>query len=356
MSVVGADRDTATIAVDRDWPTTVANDASPPAEFEILLHSQTRPDGLAYDAGSTWLSWVAAADTDSGIAQYQLLIDGVPAPGWTADANNHGCDGSFMFDLSAIPGVHEYSMRATDYAGNTTTSNSVTLLGDEVAPAFIEPLSIALREVPLVRKDGRREHYVAPVALHWHVEDDAQGVGLAAMGWYWHENDSERRSIDVTTDATKAVYRGLSVRNNTQRYGIEAQDLVQNSATQTATIVGRLIPDKRFHADSTWRVVSAKSAVGGERLGSVRRGSKLQIILHQGAYGIVAKTGPKQGSITISADGAVVDTVDLKAARPNPRQIVWTTPPSGLPGSTLQIATTSRMPVNLDDLIRLVAI
>ena len=85
---------------------------------DVTAPKPPRIVGMRVEGTSLRLTWDSATDPDgSGVASHQVLVDDVPAPG-TLAAGKPGV-------ITVKPGVHRIAVRATDVAGNVSTSTTV---------------------------------------------------------------------------------------------------------------------------------------------------------------------------------------------------------------------------------------
>jgi hypothetical protein len=110
-----------------------ALDTASPAAFDL-----TGPgDGAVTNQARPGFGWTAASDTGSGLAAYQLVLDGAPfGSSYPPTATN----GTPSDDLPE--GTHTWTVRALDNAGNVTQASAArTIRVDRTAPR----LSVAAR-------------------------------------------------------------------------------------------------------------------------------------------------------------------------------------------------------------------
>jgi len=92
--------------------------------------SLTEPTEGAYKEAAFAVSWTQSADENSGLAAYDIYIDGEKKTDAAADATT--------ITITDVPsdGTHNLYVEARDVAGNTTRSNAVNITTNPNAPAI----------------------------------------------------------------------------------------------------------------------------------------------------------------------------------------------------------------------------
>jgi MYXO-CTERM domain-containing protein len=126
--VVARDSGGATTPSTSTWSTRI--DATPPAAF-----------GLATPADGAWgslrfldLTWLPSSDGGSGLAKYQVFVDGVLKADNILPPQVHFWGNDIWWTLT--DGSHSWSVAAVDTAGNTTVTATRTIIMDSALPVF----------------------------------------------------------------------------------------------------------------------------------------------------------------------------------------------------------------------------
>ncbi|MFN8122540.1 MAG: S8 family serine peptidase [Thermoleophilia bacterium] len=160
------------------------------------------------------VSWTASADV-SGVAQYQVILDGSPADTVSGSAAR-------TLDLGALAdGPHTVAVAATDGAGNTATGTAVSFTVDTVPPA-----AFTVSAPPPTTADPE-------VGVTWTPSSDANGVVRYRVSW-------DTGAITLGPSATSlpftlTVGAGLTVT-------VSADDAAGNTTSSTATILPQAAP------------------------------------------------------------------------------------------------------------------
>jgi hypothetical protein len=99
-------------------------DTTPPSAPDL-----NSPNGIAVAASHPTFSWAAASDAVSGVAAYDVWVDGALTVMRSATAT------SFTSTAALADGTHTWSVVARDRAGNETRSATATFVVDTAAPS-----------------------------------------------------------------------------------------------------------------------------------------------------------------------------------------------------------------------------
>lgn len=129
-------------------------DATPPLPFTVIAPA----DGATLNTSQPLFSWNPSSDPDSGIAKYQLLVDGL--------VNTDDISATSTTPAAPIPdGPHTWKIRAFNGDGLTTDSDQRTITIDttiETTPTPT-PKSVTLRAKPKKVEQGERSRLRAEV-------------------------------------------------------------------------------------------------------------------------------------------------------------------------------------------------
>ncbi|HEY0485005.1 MAG TPA: hypothetical protein VGD72_01990 [Mycobacteriales bacterium] len=284
---------------------------------------------LVVRTGAVQVTWGASADTGTGIARYEVLVNGAVAGTTAADATSA--------TVTVPAGRSTVTVRAVDGQGVTrTASNSVRYLVDGTAPVATGPRAVFR---------GGSASSTFPVTTSWTATDAGSGVCGQAL------TSGTTRSVAAgTTSVADALPAG------TTPLTVTVTDCAGNEVTATGSAVADLVQDGAFRYSGTWGVARSSAVQGGTVRSTSKAGSAASATVTSRAVALVASRSAAQGVVRVYVDGKVAATVDLRASQAATRQVVWTYAWSSTGAHTVKVVnvgTTGRPYANVDALLTL---
>lgn len=207
---------------------------------------------------------------------------------------------------------------------------------------------------PSARLGGGALGSTVPVTLTWTGTD--RGWGIASYQLQQSIDGGTWTSVTLPSATSRTVVRQLSP-GVTARYRVRARDRAGNVGTWDygPTFKAVLVSDanRTLRYARTWIRRSDPSALGGSVRESIQSGASVTFTWGARDLAWVAERGPDHGKARVYIDGILIRTVDLYAASPQPRRMVFTRHFATLGTHTIRIvglATAGRPTTSFDGL------
>ncbi|WP_250033237.1 N-acetylmuramoyl-L-alanine amidase [Paractinoplanes maris] len=263
------------------------------------------------------------------INRYEVWVDGVLRVATPA--------GRRFAPIRLAPGGHTVTVRALHLSGRSTAVSS-RVFADTSAPVFSREPDVALRP-------GTVDLSAVPMHLDWTVRDNAS-LGSVRL----------TRPATVNLGVTSRTRNVGAPANRPTTFTVRATDRAFNAVSASVTRTPVVVSESSAQRTGTWRPLSNGSYLGGTAVGGSVRGTSASWRFSGSSAALVLSRGPRAGRIGVFLDGQPQGLIDLRSARPQPRQVVWSRwwPQSG--EHTVRIVvegTTGRPGVALDGLVYL---
>lgn len=289
IEVLGADTSGATVRVSLPVDTTAPT---------ILLEDPGNQDSPVF------IRWTVA-DGQSGVASQAILVDG-RASGLTVQPT------ATSASVPLAAGSHTIQVTATDKAGNTGTSDLVSI--QVAGPPSVAQVTAAIRAATVSRKS-------VPVTVSWTVNS------------YWDllaQQLTRSPSLKSRLGATSRAYAtkaAASAKGVTNTWKLSAQD------DAGAVGTGRSAPQRFVVKTSVstagfskgWKNKRSKSYLGRSERRTSKAGAAWSGKLTGRAIALVASKGKGRGVIDVYVDGVLVASPDLFNRTTQNRQVVFST-------------------------------
>jgi len=193
------------------WSLSAALDHNPPTSFHLLS-----PSNNSWTADTTpALSWQASSDSETGLAKYQLYVDG------QLKTDNINPASTSVSSPALSVGAHSWYIVAVDNADNTRQSDETwTINIDNIAPNTFQ----------LTGPGNNSWLSDTTPAFSWQASSD-NGIGLTKYQ-LWIDGSLAQDNISGTTYTLSA---GQALSQGTHSWYVIALDGLSNSRSSTST-------------------------------------------------------------------------------------------------------------------------
>ena len=230
------------------------------------------------------------------INRFEVWVDGVLRVATPA--------GRRSAPVRLTPGGHTVTVRALHLSGRSTVVNS-RVFADTSAPVFSREPDVALRP-------GTVNLGAVPMHLDWTVRDNAS-LGSVRL----------TRPAIVNLGVTARTRNVGAPANRPATFTVRATDRAFNFVSASVTRTPVVVSESGAERSGTWRPLRNGSYLGGTAVGGSVRGTSASWRFSGSSVALVLSKGPRAGRIGVFLDGQPQGMVDLRSARPLPRQVVW---------------------------------
>ncbi|MCM4078510.1 N-acetylmuramoyl-L-alanine amidase [Paractinoplanes hotanensis] len=230
------------------------------------------------------------------INRFEVWVDGVLRVATPA--------GRRSVPVRLTPGGHTVTVRALHLSGRSTVVNS-RVFADTSAPVFSREPDLALRP-------GTVNLGAVPMHLDWTVRDNAS-LGSVRL----------TRPATVNLGVTARTRNVGAPANRPATFTVRATDRAFNFVSASVTRTPVVVSESGAQRSGTWRPLRNSSYLGGTAVGGSVRGTSASWRFSGSSVALVLSKGPRAGRIGVFLDGRPQGMVDLRSARPLPRQAVW---------------------------------
>jgi Stage II sporulation protein len=163
-----------------------------------------------------------------------------------------------------------------------------------------------------------------PVVVSWTGSDDESGIANFVLQRRVDNGRWQRVGLGSSTESSV----GLSLSpDHTYRFRLTATDKAGN---RTQVVAGpqlrpTLLQSGKATLKGSWTKATAKHASGGSTNRTDQAGATARLAFKGSGIAVVAPRGPREGRAQVKVDGVVVDIIDLRADRVQPRRVVFST-------------------------------
>jgi hypothetical protein len=272
---------------------TVTATATAPTPARITSPS----NGKLTKAGTATVTWAPAVD-GGGLARYEVLLDGQPAG--TADAT------ATTTTVPLGPGAHTLAVRAVDLTGLVSTSATVKVTADAVAPRI---------GAPTVRLRAGSAAGGTPVTLTASATDAGGVCAITAT--------MNGAPIGTAKAASLSVPVVLPAGATPAGVVVTATDCAGNVSTRTDPVSTASVAETAGQFSGAWTPLSGAYYDGGTAASASTAGAAVSLTFTGSQIAWIGSRSTTSGAATVYLDDKKVATVDTRGTAAQ-RQVLWT--------------------------------